>query len=58
MCDFLQSEISILGFHVSDDGVHTDPEKIANVLEWKTPTNSEEHTLFLLGFASYYSAKE
>ena len=52
-CEFLQQEISFLGFHVSKDGIHTDPEKIAKVKEWKTPQNSKELASFL-GFAGYY----
>ena len=52
-CDFLQSEISFLGFHISADGIHTDPEKISKVKEWKTPSNAKELSSFL-GFAGYY----
>ena len=52
-CELLQQEISFLGFHVSKNGVHTDPEKITKVREWKTPQNSKELASFL-GFAGYY----
>ena len=42
-----------MGHIVSDAGIHTDPDKIAVLKEWKPPTNVKELRSFL-GFAGYY----
>lgn len=42
-----------LGHIVSVRGVETDPEKIAIIKSWPTPTNLKQLRLFL-GFAGYY----
>lgn len=52
-CHFFQRQVKYLGHVVSTDGVTTDPNKVAVVREWKTPTNLAELRSFL-GFASYY----
>ncbi|GFO14964.1 Pol polyprotein [Plakobranchus ocellatus] len=52
-CELLQREISFLGYQVSEAGIHTDPEKVQKVRQWKTPRNNKELASFL-GFASYY----
>lgn len=52
-CDLVQQEISFLGFRVSQQGIHTDPEKVSKVRDWPVPTNAKELRSFL-GFASYY----
>ena len=44
---------SFKGHIVSDAGIHTDPDKIAVLKEWKPPTNVKELRSFL-GFAGYY----
>ena len=38
---------------MSKDGIHTDPEKIASVQDWPTPTSVKEVRSFL-GFAGFY----
>ena len=52
-CNFLSRQVSYLGYTVSDQGISTDPEKIAAVKNWKTPHTLKELRSFL-GFASYY----
>lgn len=52
-CSFFQKEVQYLGHLISQDGVSTDPSKIAAVGDWPHPTNVTELRSFL-GFASYY----
>ena len=48
-----QREVSHLGFHVSERGITTDPEKISAITEWKIPDNDKDLHSFL-GLAGYY----
>ena len=52
-CHFFQKQVKYLGHVVSEQGVATDPEKLAAVREWKRPSHLAELRSFL-GFASYY----
>lgn len=52
-CHMLQQRVNYLGHVVSDEGVHTDPEKIRKVKEWPVPMSVHEVRSFL-GLASYY----
>jgi hypothetical protein len=52
-CRFFQKEIPCLGHIVSEDGVRTDPEKVAAVKNWPQPKNAKEIRSFL-GLCSYY----
>ncbi len=52
-CHILQEKVHYLGHVVSGEGISTDPEKIAKVKDWKTPSSSKEVQQFL-GFAGYY----
>ena len=52
-CAFMQKEVKYVGYIVSEDGVAVDPEKIAKVRNWPTPTNPEEVRQFV-GFAGFY----
>ncbi|KAK6190484.1 hypothetical protein SNE40_002346 [Patella caerulea] len=52
-CKFFQTKVKYLGHVVSSEGVHTDPEKVNKVTDWKIPTNIDELRSFL-GFAGYY----
>ena len=52
-CEFLLKSVSYLGHVISETGVHTDPEKISVVKEWKPPVNINELRRFL-GFSGYY----
>ena len=52
-CHFLKDRIKYLGHIVSKDGIHTDPDKIASVQDWPTPTSVKEVRSFV-GFAGFY----
>ncbi|KAI2657814.1 Retrovirus-related Pol polyprotein from transposon opus [Labeo rohita] len=52
-CSFFQKQIKYLGHLVSEQGVATDPDKVAAVKEWGRPVHLAELRSFL-GFASYY----
>lgn len=50
---FGQISISYLGHVISENGVATDPAKIAAVVSWPTPSNVKELRSFL-GFSGFY----
>ncbi|KAI5614965.1 hypothetical protein C0J50_8879, partial [Silurus asotus] len=52
-CSLLRKEVQYLGHVVSAEGIHTDPEKISRVKDWKRPLNVKE-VLAFVGFAGYY----
>ena len=52
-CHFLRKEVKYLGHVVSEEGVATDPEKIAAVKDWPIPKTKKEVRSFL-GFTGYY----
>ncbi|RXN39345.1 Transposon Ty3-I Gag-Pol poly [Labeo rohita] len=52
-CSLLREEVQYLGHVVSVKGIHTDPEKISRVRDWKRPSNVKE-VLGFVGFAGYY----
>lgn len=52
-CHFFQKQVKYLGHVVSEQGVATDPDKVAAVREWKQPSHLADLRSFL-GFASYY----
>ena len=52
-CQFAQTSVKCLGHVVCQDGVKTDPDKIAAVQTWPQPDNVKELKSFL-GFAGYY----
>ena len=52
-CEILKPSISFLGYIVSKEGISTDPEKIAKVLQWPIPKNADELRSYL-GFCGYY----
>lgn len=52
-CRMLRSSVQYLGHVVSGQGVAPDPEKVAAVQNWKTPSSATELRSFL-GFAGYY----
>lgn len=52
-CIFAQTSVKYLGHIVSDQGVKTDPDKVAAVKTWPVPKNLKELRSFL-GFVGYY----
>ncbi|KAG1083060.1 hypothetical protein G6F61_012672 [Rhizopus arrhizus] len=52
-CCFASNKISFLGYILSPDGLHTDPEKVRAVASFPTPTSAETLRSFL-GLAGYY----
>lgn len=52
-CMFFQTSVRYLGHIVSQNGVETDPEKVAALKTWPSPKNLKELRSFL-GFAGYY----
>lgn len=52
-CSLLRKEVQYLGHVVSAEGIHTDPEKIGRVRDWKRPSSVKE-VLGFIGFAGYY----
>ena len=52
-CSFFQKTVQFLGHVVSEEGIQTDPEKIAVVRDWPVPTTPKQMRSFL-GLCSYY----
>ena len=52
-CTLLQQNVKFLGHVVNKDGVHTDPEKVIKIVEWRTPVDTTGVRAFI-GLASYY----
>jgi len=52
-CSLFQHKVSSLGHVVSGQGIECDPEKVATITMWPTPTSIAEVRTFC-GLASYY----
>lgn len=52
-CQLLQKQVHFLGFTVSQDGVGTDPDKVAAIRDWPTPQNLRQSRAFI-GLCQYY----
>lgn len=52
-CHLLQRAVDFLGYRIDMNGVGTDPQKIAAVVNWPTPTKLREVRSFV-GLCSYY----
>lgn len=52
-CEFFKDKLQFLGYVISKDGIHTDPEKISKVRDWPTPTSAKEVQSFL-GLTGFY----
>ncbi|CAK1590660.1 unnamed protein product [Parnassius mnemosyne] len=52
-CSLFKRQVSFLGYVVSEEGIRTDPEKIAAVKEWPVPKDKTQVRPFL-GLCSYY----
>ena len=50
---FFKNSVKYLGHVVSENGVHTDPDKIEALTSWPEPTNIKTLRSFL-GFTGYY----
>jgi hypothetical protein len=46
-CEFWLKEIKFLGHTISQDGISVDPEKVQEVMDWKTPTTVRQIRSFL-----------
>lgn len=52
-CEFHTAETKFLGVIVGRNGIRMDPEKIAAIVEWATPTHLKQVQAFL-GFINFY----
>ena len=52
-CSLFQRKVSFMGNVVSGQGIECDPEKVAAIATWPTPTSISEVRTFC-GLASYY----
>lgn len=52
-CEFFSTKVSYLGYVVSSEGIHADPEKIAPLKNWPVPQGIKSLRIFL-GFTGYY----
>jgi len=52
-CSLFQRKVSFLGHVMSGNGIECDPEKVASIAPWPTPTSIAEVRTFC-GLASYY----
>ena len=52
-CKFWLDRVTYLGHIISEEGVRVDPAKVADIVNWKRPTNVTEIRSFL-GLAGYY----
>ena len=52
-CSFMKDEIRYLGYIISKEGLHVDPDKTETIRKYPMPTNAKEVKMFL-GLASFY----
>ena len=52
-CHLLKSEVALLGHVVSQKGIRPNPDNVAKILSWPTPTNVSD-VRRILGLGSYY----
>ena len=52
-CHFFKDHLKFLGYIVTKEGIHTDPEKIKKIVDYPRPTTITQIRSFL-GIASYY----
>ena len=52
-CFFFKNHLKFLGYIVTKDGIHTDPDKIKKIIEYPRPKSITQVRAFL-GIASYY----
>jgi hypothetical protein len=52
-CEFWIDEVLFLGHIINEDGLAVDPKKVADILNWKVPTDARGIKSFI-GMAGYY----
>jgi hypothetical protein len=52
-CEFLRTEVNYLGHQITESGVKPDPQKVAVIEQFPTPTNAKSLKTFC-GMISYY----
>jgi hypothetical protein len=52
-CNLLKYEVALLGHVVSQKGIRPNPDNVAKILSWPTPTNVSD-VRRILGLGSYY----
>jgi hypothetical protein len=52
-CEFWINEVTFLGHMISPEGITVDPNKVRDVLDWRSPTSVTQVHSFL-GLAGYY----
>jgi hypothetical protein len=52
-CEFWIDEVLFLGHIINKEGLVVDPKKVADILNWKAPTNARGIKSFI-GMAGYY----
>jgi hypothetical protein len=52
-CEFWISEVLFLGHIINKEGLAVDPKKVADILNWKAPTDARGIKSFI-GIAGYY----
>ena len=52
-CEFWISEVLFLGHIINKEGLAVDPKKVADILNWKAPTDTRGIKSFI-GMAGYY----
>ena len=53
-CHFGRWEIKLLGYIITPEGIHSDPEKVRAIVEMPPPTNVKQVRSFV-GMVNYYS---
>jgi hypothetical protein len=52
-CEFWIDEVKFLGHIINKEGLTMDPKKVADILNWKVPTDARGIKSFI-GMAEYY----
>src|ERR1043165_9624689 len=52
-CSFFQDKVRFLGYEISAQGLHTDPEKLKIIRDWKPPTDLKSLRA-CLGYFNFY----
>ena len=55
-CEFLQTEVKFLGHKLTQEGIHTQKDKVEALQGWKTPFTSAKQTKSFLGAMMWYKS--